>query len=74
MNDNNDNTIVNTILIVVILLLLVGGLVWFLSSGEPAEQDTGNEDPGLDVDVSIPDNEGSETGGQIDQSAAQGPF
>lgn len=74
MNNNDDNSTVNTILIVIILLILVGGLVWFLSAGNapdnaPVQE---NDEPGLDVDVSIPE-EGGGTGGQGTEDTGQGP-
>lgn len=52
MQENNSG--VNTVLIVIVLLIVVGAAVWFFSG---KTQNT--EQPGLDVQVTLPTDDGS---------------
>ncbi len=50
MENQNNNSGVNTVLIVIIIMILVAALVWFFDRPAP-QQDNGGE---LKVDVNLP--------------------
>ena len=52
MENQNNNTGVNTVLMVIIIMILVAGLVWFFSKQAP--QQVPQEKSGLEVDVNMP--------------------
>ena len=67
MDNNNGGNNTNTILIVIVLIILVGLGVWWFTMRNNA----GTDNPGIDVDVSLPTGDTGAAGGTFPEGSGE---